>query len=342
MEGGWLTTGPKVTEFEQAFARACGHQDTSPVYAVAVSSATAGLHLALLADNGISEHCRVAVPTWTFSASAAAIEMAGCTPVICDIDPYTLFLTDQSWEKHQNSPPYLAGFMPVHMAGLRCKSPYGNSRSVIEDAAHMLPYDPGQGRTAVFSFYATKPIACGEGGMVVTRDEYIADRVRGLRCHGFGDEVFDRHQTGHRTHEVVRAGFKYNMPDLMAAIGLVQLNRSEDMLAQRRYLAYRYREHLRGCMLPPCGNESEHLFIIRVPAALPFIERMRKDYGIACGLHYKPLHQHKYWREKYSLLARDFPNAEAASKNAVSLPIYAGLSEADQDRIIKAVEEILC
>lgn len=335
LESGWLTSGPKVAEFEAEFAKACGEG----CHAVAVSSCTMGLTLAIRA---LVQRtcCGIICPTWTFTATAEAIEAAGHKPVFMDIDPDDLCLSAEAVR------PVHDAMVPVHIAGLtRRYATYAGHHvpapPVIEDAAHCLPYDPGN-NTAVFSFYATKPIACGEGGMVVTRSQHVAEKIRAMRWHGFDVEVHDRHKTGYRAHHVTGRGFKANMTDLAAAIGLEQLRRMDEMLDKRVRLAVRYRKHLRGCMLPPFqAGESHHLFIVRVPNRDHFISEMQKR-GVACGVHYLPLHRHPYWQEKYDLRPERFPNAEAASRTAVSLPLFSGMTEDQQDLVIEAVRELLC
>lgn len=328
LESGWLTSGPKVAEFEAAFAKACGEG----CHAVAVSSATMGLTLAMIA-RGFAGRA-VAVPTWTFTATAEAIEAAGGRPKFYDIDPWTLNLKD--------CPLDAEAHVPVHIAGIRSLRRTSNSDWAVEDAAHCMPYRPEDRAIAVFSFYANKPITCGEGGMVVTKDKSIADKIRAMRWHGFDVEAHDRHTSGYRAHHVTGRGFKGNMTDLQAALGLEQLKRMEETRTERRLLVSRYRTLLRGCMLPPKQREdgSEHLFIIRVPDRDQFIKAMHER-GVACGVHYLPLHRHPYWRNKYQLDPRDFPNAEAANRTAVSLPLYAGMTEEQQDSVIEAAREIL-
>ena len=335
IESGWLTSGPKVAEFETEFAKACGEG----CHAVAVSSCTIGLTLAILAR--VQRNCcGIICPTWTFTATAEAIEAAGHKPIFVDINPETLTfdLMDCDFLPQHDA------VIPVHIAGRRAayRAVYpAKAKPIIEDAAHCLPYDPGE-NIAVFSFYATKPIACGEGGMVVTRSEHYAEKIRAMRWHGIDQEVHDRHRTGYRAHQVTGRGFKANMTDLQAALGLEQLKRREASHHLRGCLVDRYRRLLRGCMLPPKqGDEgSEHLFIIRVPDRDTFIAKMHER-GIACGVHYLPLHRHKYWADKYGLKPEHFPNAEAANRHAVSLPLWAGMTEEQQDRVIEAARDIL-
>jgi dTDP-4-amino-4,6-dideoxygalactose transaminase len=326
LESGWWTTGPKVAEFEKRFAEACGPE----CIAVAVSSATVGLMIAVIA-HGLRGK-RIEVPTWTYTATVEAIVAAGALPEVRDVDPITLHMTGHQTWNHAS--------MPVHMAGARMDTCmlYG---PIIEDAAHCLPYDPG-GNTAVFSFYATKPIACGEGGMIVTKSETMARKFRELRFHGMDTEVWDRNTTGYTPHYVVGEGFKANMPDILAAIGIEQLKRMETTRFNRGVLVDRYRTKLRGCMLPPKQEEreSDHLFIVRVPDRDRFIIAMRAK-GVACGVHYEPIHHQKHWISKLGLEVKNFPGAESARRHCVSLPLWSGMTEQQQDTVITAVREVL-
>lgn len=333
LRSGWLTSGPEVEKFEEEFAAACGDN----LYAVAVSSATAGLHLALAVRGANASVKTVAVPTWTFTATAHAVEMAGLTPVFQDVDYHTLLMLPP------RNAPFCLGAVPVHIAGCRPDATGDLTGYTVEDAAHCLPYDPG-GNLAVFSFYATKPIACGEGGMIVTQSITTAAKLRQMRYHGLDAEVWDRHKLGYNEHQVVTPGYKYNMSDISAAIGRVQLQRAPAMREGRRAICERYRSQIKGMMFPPSmfskARDSNHLFIGRVPDNRLFIEQMRTR-EIACNLHYKPLHTHQYWKNKYSLKEEDFPNANLAARHAVSLPLHSSLTDADVEAVIKAANEVL-
>lgn len=330
LRSGWLTTGAQVQAFEQEFAAACGQG----CHAVAVSSATAGLHLAL--EESASRPSSVMIPTWTFTATAHAVELAGLTPMFEDVDYHTLLM--------KKPRKYTMGVMPVHMAGFRNPDGYdGQQIYTVEDAAHCLPYDPGP-NIAVFSFYATKPIACGEGGMVVTKDANQAERLRRARYHGLEKEAWDRHQTGFIGLEAVRRGYKYNMSDISAAIGRVQLRKTREHQARRRDICERYRDDVRGAMFPvdivDNALNSYHLFIVKVPNNRLFVEQMAQR-GVACSVHYPPLHRHKYWREKYALIDEDFPNANLAARHAVSLPLHSGMTDQEVTAVITAANEVL-
>lgn len=355
LESGWLTQGPMVDGFEHAMhAFLAGDQakaHTAP-YCIAVSSATAGLHIALEAA-GIGEGDYVAVPTWTFTATAHAVELAGATPVFTDVDPVTLNMTSTTLRRAVG----YRGVIPVHMAGhpidILALAASGHA-AVIEDCAHALsgayPYgDPNDfignaqlSKACVFSFYASKCMTTGEGGMVVTRDPDLAKRLRALRYHGLSADAYDRHKDASLGYRVMGKGYKYNMNDIAAAIGVAQLGRVPAMFAERRAIAWKYLDCLQrlpiGLPLEVFGH-AWHLFIIQLP---PGMERGRflahmKDRGITCGIHYEPLHRSPYWKDKYRLQAKDFPNAESVADRVVSLPIYPGMPAKFVARVIDAV-----
>lgn len=334
LRSGWITQGPKVEEFEEAFANACG----DGCIAVAVSSCTAGLHMGLLASV-IHPDNEVAVPVWTYAATLRAIELADCMPVFCDVDPLTLLITGKAIDVHEKQ-NYCGAYMPVHMAGSMTKEPWGNRRPIIQDAAHCLPYDPGADADAVFSFNATKPITAGGGGMYVTQSPKTAKRIRRMRSNGFDTDSKAR-LIGDREHQVLHEGFRYYMTDIQAALGLVQLGRAERMRRERCTVANLYRHGLRGCLLPEREKgHSHHLFIVHVPDAKSYIAAMAA-HGVECGRHYRPLHHHAQFREVYTLDPADYPGAEEAAKHAVSLPIWAGLDESAVGYVISKSNEVL-
>lgn len=359
LRSGWLTTGPKVKRFEEELADYLG----GGVYAVAVNSATSGLHLALEAL-GIGAGDEVITTPYTFTATAEVIRYLGADPVFVDIDPQTFnidtakipaALTDRT-----------KAMIPVHLAGLACNMDeilniarsYG--LKVVEDAAHALPCTyKGQligtleSDATVYSFYVTKPLATGEGGMLVTRKREIADHCRIMRLHGISRDVYDRYTSTKPAwhYEVVAPGFKYNMTDIAAAIGINQLKKGDAFQAKRSEMAKRYDDELSGLpiMLPPRPLKGDihswHLYIIRLSNSAKisrnvFIEKM-SDRGIGCSVHYIPLHLHPYWRVTYDLKPQDFPHALAAYEQAVSLPLYTKMTETDQERVIEAVKEVL-
>lgn len=359
LRSGWLTTGPKTKQFENDLAAYLGRG----IETVAVSSATAGLHLALEAC-GIGPGDEVITTTYTFTSTAEVIRYLGADPVFVDIDPHTLNI-DVSLIEDAITPRTKA-IIPVHFAGLACDMNEIISLArkynlkVVEDAAHALPSSyHGQligtleSDVTVFSFYATKPLATGEGGMVVTRNKEIADRCRVMRLHGINRDAFDRYIADKPSwyYEVIAPGFKYNMTDLAASVGIHQLKKLNSMQAKREAMADRYNKAFNGLPLTlpasPLINDFHawHLYVIRLNnnakiSRDDFIAEMFRR-GIGCSVHFIPLHLHPYWRDTYNLKAEDFPCAYDAFKRAVSLPLYTRMTEEDQERVINAVVELL-
>ncbi len=359
MRSGWLTTGPKTARFESDFAEYIG----GDVTALAVNSATAGLHLALEAC-GIGAGDEVITTPYTFTATAEVIRYLGAHPVYVDIDPATLNLNPTLIEAAIT--PRTKAIIPVHFGGLACAMDAiiaiarRHNLRVIEDAAHALP-TTYQGTmigsldtdATVFSFYVTKTIATGEGGMIVTRNAELAKRCKVMRLHGISRDVFDRYTTTKPSwhYEVIAPGYKYNMPDLAAAIGLQQLKKACRFQVQRQTMAERYDSALADLPLqrPPHAQANDvhawHLYVIRLTDEAPlsreaFIEQMAAR-GIGCSVHFIPLHLHPYWRDTYGLRPEQFPAAQAAYEKAVSLPLYTRMTEADQTRVIEATRALL-
>ena len=324
MRSGWITTGPKVAELEALYSEACGG------HAVAVSSCTAGMHLAIEAQN--MGKLRIAVPVWTFSATAEAVEMAGCTPVFKDVDQRTLqynYNIESVW-----------GFdyvIPVNIAGNRAN--FAGGRAACIDAAHSLPYKIDA--TTVFSFHANKPVTAGEGGMIVFLNAVMAAKAKVMRSHGIERDAWAR-SGGSPKQTVVERGFKYNMTDIQAAIAIEQFKRRHEMHCARAKIALAYTKALRGCMFPEANDETHswHQFIIMVPNRKAYIAAMMEK-GIQCGIHYKPLHRQPYWRDKYKLTDAMFPNASAADRHAVSLPIFSTMTPEQVAHVIKSSNEVL-
>ncbi len=359
LRSGWLTTGPKTKRFEDDFSAFLGEG----VEAIAVNSATAGLHLALEAM-GIGPGDEVITTPYTFTATAEVIRYLGADPVFADIDPRTFNIDPSRIEAAIT--PRTKAIVPVHFAGLACDmeailgiASKFNLR-VVEDAAHALP-TRCDGRlvgtldsdATVYSFYATKTIATGEGGMVVTRNAEIAQRCRVMRLHGISRDAFDRYTSTKPAwfYEVVAPGFKYNMTDVAASLGIHQLKKAWKFQNRRADMADRYDEAFRDLpiMLPPRASDGDvhawHLYVIRLARGTKmgrdrFIELMAEK-GIGCSVHFIPLHLHPYWRDNYGLRPEDFPNALQAYERAVSLPLYTRMTPVDQDRVIAAVREIL-
>ncbi len=365
LESGWLTTAGMAQELEQRFAEV-----VDAPYAVAVNSCTAALHLAAEAL-GIGPGDQVFVPTMTFTATAEVIRYLGADPVFLDVDYGTALITPQIVEDAIKKHPLVKFLMVVHYGGQAAEMVSGTTRGIleiceeqgiriIEDAAHAFPArDRGWivgnlGDVTCFSFYANKTITTAEGGMLCTSDEAIARRARIMRLHGIDRDIWNRYTQANSSweYDVVAPGFKYNMPDVNAAIGLAQLERAEELRQQRQRCAEFYLEALKDipCIdLPQLRVDPEdhawHLFPIVLKPEAPlsrdkFIAQMNAK-GIGTSVHYKPLHRMTYYRERYGLRPEDFPNAEKRWQGCVSLPIYPSLSERELLYISGCIGEIL-
>lgn len=360
LRSGWVTTGPKAKRFEAAFTAYLG--DAS-LQSIAVNSATAGLHLALEAL-GIGPGDEVITTTHTFTATAEVVRYLGADVKLVDIDPASLNIDPAAVEAAIT--PKTKCIIPVHYAGLGADMPRlldiarRHGLKVVEDAAHALPTTLGGqlvgtlgSDATVFSFYANKTITTGEGGMLVTRDAALADRARVMRLHGMSRDAFDRFTAKVPSwyYEIVAPGFKYNLTDIAAALGLHQLARLEGFQAKREALAAAYREALAGLplVLPPepaAGDRHAwHLYVVRLADGAPIgrdtlIEQLFAA-GIGCSVHYIPLHLHPYWRERYGLKAEDFPHSQRAYERMVSLPLYTRMGEADVERVAAALRRAL-
>ncbi len=359
MRSGWLTTGSKAREFEAKFAQLLG----GGVETVAVNSATAGLHLAAEAC-GIGPGDEVLVPTLTFTATGSVIRYLGAEVVLVDVEEGSLTIDLEHAARRLT--PRCKAIMPVHFAGFPCDMnrvlafARRHGLKVIEDAAHALPSSCGnrmigswESDATVFSFYATKPITTGEGGMIATRDPQIAERARAMRSHGLNRDAFDRFRKvgASWNYDVVAPGFKYNMTDVAAAVGIVQLERVHALQVARRRAAERYLEQLAGlpldCPSPaPAGSlHSWHMFPICVHEVAPasrddLIEVLTAE-GIGSSVHYRPLHQMTYWRERYPTKSGEFPVADRYFAGAVTLPLFPGMSNAQVDRVVEIVRRVL-
>lgn len=361
MRSGWLTTAGEAAAFEEEFATFL----PAPK-ALAVNSATSGLHLALEAL-GLGPGDRVAMSPFTFTSCAEVCRYCGAEPSFVDIGEESLLIDPVALEellhRRDEQKGSIKAVMPVHLAGEPCDMAAIGALAkrydlrVLEDAAHAFPVHGKEGAlgtlgdVGVFSFYANKTITTGEGGMVVTGDKSLADRMRLMRMHGIDRDVWDRYRApGKRWHyEVVEAGFKYNMPDLLAAIGRVQLSRAQELKESRRRIAATYltrladREYLR---LPrPEGDHAWHLFIIRLVLEElsidrdEFINRLA-ELGVGTSVHYIPLHLMPYWRNRLGLTPEMFPRATRRYREVVSLPIWPGMSEEQVERVAQAVRTV--
>ena len=360
LRSGWVTTGPKAKRFEEDFVEFLGD---SALQALAVNSATAGLHLALEAL-GIGPGDEVITTTHTFTATAEVARYLGADVVLVDIDPDTLCIDPKLVEAAVT--PRTKAILPVHYAGLAADMPAllaiakRHGLKVVEDAAHALPTTCG-GRlvgtldsdVTVFSFYANKTITTGEGGMVVTRDAALAQRMRTMRLHGMSRDAFDRFTAKVPSwyYEIVAPGFKYNLTDIAAALGIHQLKRAREFQVQRERLANAYDAALAGLpvITPPRALPGDqhawHLYVLRLADDAKIgrdalIEQLFAA-GIGCSVHYIPLHLQPYWRDRYGLTPQQFPHSQLAYERMVSLPLYTRMSDADVRRVIAAVRVAL-
>lgn len=376
LNSGWLTTGPRTRRFEEDFAHFVGAR-----HAVAVTSCTAALHLAVEAL-GLRAGQAVLVPTMTFAATAEIVRYQGAVPILVDCDPETLHMDLHDAEAKLadlragrlplDSRLPVVGMIPVHVGGLMMDLEAVHAFAarhglwVVEDAAHALPaaYRPGphqpwqrcgQNTAAVtcFSFYANKTITTGEGGMATTEDEHLAQRIRQMSLHGLSQDAWNRyHGNGRWDYRIVAAGFKYNLTDLAAAIGIHQLKRAEMMRRQREALAQRYREafggleHVEIPPAPPHRLHAWHLFPLRLVLESlsidrnAFVEELRQ-HGVGFSVHWRPLHLHPYYQETFGWQPRHLPAASAVWERLVSLPLFPGMREDEQEQVIDVVH-MLC
>ncbi|MBN1243310.1 MAG: DegT/DnrJ/EryC1/StrS family aminotransferase [Spirochaetales bacterium] len=358
MRSGWLTTGKVTLAFEQEFAARLGVER-----ALAVNSATSGLHLALEAL-GVGPGDVVVTSPYTFASTAAVARQLGAEVVFCDIEEEGYNLDPEALGAVLARTRNVKALIAVHVGGLPCRldliaplcERYGVA--LVEDAAHAFPsklpqgYAGTIGDVGVFSFYATKTITTGEGGMVVARDGRVRERISLMRSHGIDRAVWDRYtaRTAAWSYSVVEAGYKYNLPDLLAAIGRVQLSKAERFLAEREAIAARYDEafaELAGIRLPPRGpGHAWHLYALSVDAKAlgfsrdEFIERLRAE-GVGASVHFIPLHLMPYWAGRYGLVPDSFPRALAAFNAEVSLPASQGLDAASVERVAASVRKIV-
>lgn len=357
LHSGWLSTGPKTKRFESEFARA-----VAAPHAIAVNSATAAMHLALDAL-GIGEGDEVIVPVYTFTATAEVVVHCRARPVFVDVDPVTCNLDPAQLEKHIT--PRTRAILVVHIAGLPAEMDdilaiaQAHSLPVIEDAAHAFPASyrgravGSIGDMTAFSFYATKTLTTGDGGMLTTANANYAERAAIMALHGISRDAWKRYAFGGSWYyEIVAAGYKYNMTDIAASLGLHQLARCQWLLQRRQEIAQRYTEAF--ALLPEVETPPNpthvvhawHLYILRLSLerlALTrdaFIQALTEA-QIGTSVHFIPLHIQPFFRDTYHLAAGDFPVALAAYQRAVSLPIYPGMTDEDVDDVIAAVEHII-
>ncbi|KMJ45841.1 UDP-4-amino-4-deoxy-L-arabinose-oxoglutarate aminotransferase [Xenorhabdus khoisanae] len=354
LRSGWITTGPQNHQLEQDFSRMFGCK-----HAVALCSATAGMHLVLLAL-GIGPGDEVITPSQTWVSTINMICLLGAEPVMVDVDRDTLMVSAETIKKAIT--PKTKAIIPVHYAGAPCDLDALRAVAqeanipLIEDAAHAVGTRyknewVGERGTAIFSFHAIKNITCAEGGIFVTDDDELAQRLRCLRFHGLAVDAFDRQIQGRKPQaEVVEPGFKYNLSDIHAAIAVVQLGKLASMNARRGELVARYsaaliNSPLQMLSVPEYEHlHSHHLFMVRVDKSIcgidrdTFMERL-KDRNIGTGLHFKAAHTQKYYRKRYPHLS--LPVSEWNSSTLCSLPLFPDMNNDDVDRVVNAITEIL-
>jgi perosamine synthetase len=358
LRSGWLTSGPRVKQFEADFARFVGAK-----HAVAVNSCTAALHLALEAL-GVGARDEVIVPTMTFTASAEVVVHLNGTPVLVDVEPDTLNVDPAALEAAIT--PRTKAIIVVHYAGLACDMARieaiarAHGIAVVEDAAHSLPATTADGRTigsvsafTCFSFYATKTITTGEGGMITTDDDGYADRVRMMSLHGISRDGWKRYTAAGSWHyDVLEAGFKDNMTDLAAALGIEQLKKATAFRESRAAIAARYDEAF-GAMpelqLPgrrPGALHAWHLYPLQLVLdrlqidRAAFIDELKARH-IGTSVHFIPLHLHPYYQRTLGDRTSALPVASAAYPRLVSLPIYTVMSAQDVTDVIEAVRAVV-
>jgi UDP-4-amino-4,6-dideoxy-N-acetyl-beta-L-altrosamine transaminase len=368
LKSGWITTGPKVKLFEREFAEYIGCK-----HAIAVNSCTAALHLALEAI-GIRERDEIITSPMTFAATSEVIRYFKASPVFVDIDSTTMNLDVELLENtvqkrcESGDGKRLKAIIPVHYAGYPCDmdaimalaSRY--DLRIIEDAAHAFPTSYKRkmigtlGDITCFSFYATKNITTGEGGMITTENEEYADRMRIMSLHGISKDAWKRYTAeGSWYYEIVAPGYKYNLTDIAAGLGVAQLRKADAFLKRRMQIADRYHEafqELNELDLPLVHEGEEgtthswHLYVIRLNLQRlqidrnKFIDELRRK-GIGTSVHFIPLHIHPYYRETYGYQSDDFPVAYETYKRIISLPIYARMTDDDVERVIESVTDIV-
>lgn len=353
LESGWITTGPKNQQLEEAFCQLTGNQN-----AVAVCSATAGMHITLMAL-GVGAGDEVITPSMTWVSTLNMIVLLGATPVMIDIDNDTLMVTPEDIEAAIT--PRTKAIIPVHYAGapadLDAIYAIGERHGipVIEDAAHgagtlYKGRHVGARGTAIFSFHAIKNITCAEGGLIVTDDNQLAQRLRSLKFHGLGVDAYDRQTFGRAPQaEVLAPGYKYNLTDINAAIALAQLDKLAQLNARRAEIAQQYQQALADTPFQPLELprwphvHAWHLFIIRVDETRCGLSRdalmeALKARGIGTGLHFRAAHTQKYYRERFPGLS--LPNTEWNSARICSLPLFPDMTDDDAQRVIAALHEI--
>ncbi|MEG0480639.1 MAG: DegT/DnrJ/EryC1/StrS family aminotransferase [Clostridium sp.] len=357
LKSNWLSKGPKTIEFEKRFAEYVGAK-----HAIAMNSCTAALHIALIA-NGIGEGDEVITTPLTFAASSNTIIHSGAVPVFVDIDEKTMCIDPDKIEEKITSKT--KAIVPVHYAGQSCdlerirEIARRHNLLVLEDAAHAVytthkgDMIGSTGDTAAFSFYATKNICTGEGGMLTTNSDEVAEKARFMSLHGMSKNAWNRFAKGGSwAYDILYPGYKYNMTDMQAALGLCQLDKIQRMQDIRKEYADRYNEALGKLneIITPCEVEGNrhawHLYVIRIKEDMLTIDRNKfieclAEENIGTSVHYTPVHLHPYYMETFGYKYGDFPVAEKAFEGMISLPLYPSMSTQDVEDVIDAVTRIV-
>ena len=354
LESKWISTGARVREFERAFAEYLGVK-----HAIAVSSCTAALHLSLVVT-GVGVEDEVITTPWTFTATAEAIRYVGAKPVFVDINPETLNIDVSKIE--QAITPRTKAIMPVHIAGLPCDMDalqeicQAHNLILIDDAAHAIPveyngqYIGNLGDLSCFSFYANKNMTTGEGGMITTNDDALAEPLRTMRLHGIDKDAWARQsKRSIWQYDITTEGYKYNMTDIQAAMGLCQLMKLNKQHERRQNFVQIYQSELEKFpqistpFVPDNPKEHAwHLYIIQLRTGNrdEFVESLR-DENIECSVHYIPLHLFEFYQKRYGYSVGDFPRAEEVFERVVSLPLHPGLSESDVHFVVETIGKVL-
>ena len=356
LKSGWITMGPKTVRFENEFSRYIGSK-----HSIAVNSCTAALHLALKAID-LRQGDEVIIPTMTFTSTGEVVCYFDAKPILVNVEKETHNIDIPSIEKAVT--PKTKAIIPVHYAGQPCdmdeikQIAESYKLRVIEDAAHSLPaWYKGRkigtiGDITCFSFYATKTLATGEGGMVTTENDEWAERIKILRLHGISKDAWKRYSSeGSWFYEVVEAGYKYNMTDIQAALGLAQLKKVEWMWQKRQEIADKYTEAFKKSefIITPYVKSDRisawHLYVIKLNLNALSIDRAKfieelKTRGIGTSVHFIPLHKHPFYKNIFDYETKDFPAAEWIFERIISLPIYPGMTDKDVDFVIESVEDV--
>lgn len=357
LRSGWITMGPKTIEFEEQFRNYLGAEN-----AVSMQSCTACLHLALKTA-GLKEGDEVIVPTITFTATGEVVTYFNAKPVLVDVEEETYNIDRGKIEEKITK--NTKAIIPVHFAGQPCDMEdiqdmaHRYNISIIEDAAHAIPafYKDKRvgtiGDITCFSFYATKPLATGEGGMATTSNAEWAERMKIMRLHGISKDAWKRYtNNGSWYYEVIEAGYKYNMTDIQAALGLAQLRKIDLMWERRAAIAKKYTEVLSSLQEVTTPHEKDdrksawHLYVIKLNLETLSIQRDQfmeqlKAKGVMTSVHFIPLYRHPFYRDAFKYKSREFPVSESIYERIISLPIYPGMTDEEVERVVDAVVDVV-